>query len=365
MIRKAIVILLMAGLLPVPAFANDGPPETSAEAAVLVHPASGRVLYAKNENRRMLIASTTKLMTALTAVKELDPEQTVEIKNEWTRVEGSSMYLRPGERYTVRELLEGLLLSSGNDAALALAGMAGADAEDFTAKMNAAARELGLADTHFDNPHGLDSERQYSTAADLAVLMDAVCGQPMLREIMGMRSAVIHGLTCENHNKLLRSCRGVFGGKTGFTKAAGRCLVSCCERDGMELICVTLSDPDDWRDHKALYDWAYGAYRQVCLEQFPQIAVIGGEAEAVDTIPENCAVLCLEKDAGYDVEYTLPPFLFAPVREGDAAGEMTVTAEGGLQTHFLLRCGGRVPAELGAKRTFREIVDRFIGICAV
>lgn len=365
MIRKAILYILLAGLLIIPSAAADTAPETSAEAAILVHPASGRVLYAKNENRRMLIASTTKLMTALTAVNELAPEQTAEIREEWTRVEGSSMYLRPGELYTVRELLEGLLLSSGNDAALALAGTACGDTERFAAKMNAEALALGLTDTHFDNPHGLDSPGQYSTAADLAVLMGAVCRQPLLREIMGMRSVVTHGLTYENHNKLLRSCRGVFGGKTGFTKAAGRCLVSCCERDGMELICVTLSDPCDWRDHTALYDWAYGAYRQVSLEEFPQITVIGGDTDAVCAVPEENAALCLEKDMGYTVEYALPPFVFAPVGKSDSAGTATVIAENGMRYRVRLHFGSAVPADLGVKRTFREIADRFIGIYAV
>ena len=157
MIRKAIVFFLIAGLLSVTAFAQDAPPMISAEAAILVHPASGRVLYAKNENRRMPIASTTKLMTALTAIQMLSPDMTVAIKPEWTRVEGSSMYLRIGESYTVRELLTGLLLASGNDSALALAGTAAEDIDSFIAEMNETARDLGLENTHFDNPHGLDS----------------------------------------------------------------------------------------------------------------------------------------------------------------------------------------------------------------
>ncbi len=365
MIRKAVSFLLISAFFVLTASADDSFPRTSAGAAILVHPASGRVLYAKNANKRMLMASTTKLMTALTAAQMISPETTAEIKEEWTRIEGSSMYLRPGELCSVRELLEGLLLASGNDAALALAGLAGGDTESFVAAMNAKAAEMGLDNTHFDNPHGLDSPGQYSTAADLAVIMQEVCREPVLREIIGMRYAGVGGRVLENHNKLLRSCRGVFGGKTGYTKAAGRCLATCCERDGMELICVTLSDPDDWRDHEALYDWAYGKYHQVTVGETLPLKVIGGEADAVYAAPEADAALCLEENEGYTVEFTLPPFLFAPVLDGEQAGLMTVQTDGGAGVRIRLRCRGNVPADLGVKRALREIVDRFIGIYAV
>lgn len=364
MIRKAVSFLLIAALFILPASAGDAFPRSSAGAAILVHPASGRVLFAKNENKRMLMASTTKLMTALTTVQRLSPETTAEIKEEWTRVEGSSMYLHPGEHCSVRDLLEGLLLASGNDAALALAGLAGGDTETFVAAMNAKAAEMGLDNTHFDNPHGLDSPGQYSTAADLAVIMREVCREPVLREIIGMRSADVGGKVLENHNKLLRSCRGVFGGKTGYTKAAGRCLVTCCERDGMEFICVTLSDPDDWRDHEALYDWAYGKYHQVTVGEPLPMKVIGGEADAVCAAPEESAVLCLEENEGYTAEVALPPFLFAPVPDGERVGLMTVRTDGGASVSVHLRCRGNVPADLGTKRALREIVDRFLGIYA-
>ena len=250
---------------------------------IVYHAASGRVLTEKNADEPMLIASTTKLMTALVTAKHGDLDDEAEIKSEWTRVEGSSMYLRIGERYTRRELLQGLLLASGNDAALALEETVSGSVEAFVDEMNRTAEELGLSHTHFTNPHGLNDEGHYSSARDLAVLTGRVMERMELREILVMRSACIHGTLYLNHNKLLGECDGVVGGKTGYTKAAGRCLVSCCVRDGLELICVTLSDKDDWADHAALYDWAYSRYRAVDpaeLGELPAVPMIGEKSAA-------------------------------------------------------------------------------------
>ena len=251
--KKTVILALAAAILfSASAPAASSPPGTSAEAMIVLHAGSGAVLAEKNADTPMLIASTTKLMTALTALDLASPERSVTVQSEWTTVEGSSMYLRAGESYTLRELLEGLLLASGNDAALAIAGSLGGDA--FIEQMNRKAEELGLAVSHFANPHGLDADGHRASAHDLGLIMAAALQNDVLAEILSMRSSCIHGVTYVNHNKLLWSCRGVNGGKTGYTKAAGRCLVTSCERDGMQLICVTLSDPNDWKDHAALYD---------------------------------------------------------------------------------------------------------------
>ena len=365
MIRKALFFFLVLILLAVPAAADDSPPTVSARAFILVHPDSGRVLYAENADSRMLIASTTKLMTALVASQCLSPDRTATVKEEWTDVEGSAMYLRPGETYTVRELLEGLLLASGNDAALALSEIAAGSTEAFVERMNSKARAMGLENTHFDNPHGLDSPGQYSTAADLAVIMGAACRDPLLCEIMGLRARCVRGLTYENHNKLLGRCPGVFAGKTGYTKAAGRCLVSCCEREGMELICVTLNDPDDWRDHKALYDWAYSVYREVPLGQdVPEIPVIAGEKDTLTPALEREIRLCLKKDESCTVRYSLTPFVFAPVKKGESVGELAAEFADGAVFCLPLYCTAAVDSADNAGKVCREIVDRFIGIYA-
>ena len=281
--KKTVILALAAAILfSASAPAAFSPPGTSAEAMIVLHAGSGAVLAEKNADTPMLIASTTKLMTALTALDLASPERSVTVQSEWTTVEGSSMYLRAGESYTLRELLEGLLLASGNDAALAIAGSLGGDA--FIEQMNRKAEKLGLAVSHFANPHGLDADGHRASAHDLGLIMAAALQNDVLAEILSMRSSCIHGLTYVNHNKLLWSCRGVNGGKTGYTKAAGRCLVTSCERNGMQLICVTLSDPKDWKDHAALYDWAFDAYAEFRLPEgkpVEHVPVIGGpEAES-------------------------------------------------------------------------------------
>ena len=213
------------------------------------------MLYEKNGDKRMLIASTTKLMTALVALEQGEPSQVITVTAAHM-AEGSSMYLRPGERLTLEELLYGLLLCSGNDAALALTECAGGVAP-FVERMNEKAAALGMRNSHFANTNGLDDEAHYSTAYDMALLGCAAVNEPTLRRTASTRTAVIGGRTLTNHNKLLSRLDGCVGLKTGYTKAAGRTLVSCAEQAGHRLVAVTLRDGDDWNDHEALYRWGF------------------------------------------------------------------------------------------------------------
>ena len=235
--------------------------EVSATACVLMDADTGQVLYEKNGDKRMLIASTTKLMTALVALEQGEPSQVITVTAAHM-AEGSSMYLRPGERLTLEELLYGLLLCSGNDAALALTECAGGVAP-FVERMNEKAAALGMRNSHFANPNGLDDEAHYSTAYDMALLGCAAVNEPTLRRMVSTRTAVIGGRTLTNHNKLLSRVEGCVGLKTGYTRAAGRTLVSCAERDGVRLVAVTLQDGDDWNDHAALYDRGFRVMRPV------------------------------------------------------------------------------------------------------
>ena len=229
--------------------------EVSATAAVLLDADTGQLLYEKNGDEQMLIASTTKIMTALVALEQAEPDDTVTVTREHM-TEGSSMYLKPGETVRVEELLYGLLLCSGNDAALALTECAGG-LEPFVELMNEKAAALGMTHTSFANPNGLDAEGHYSTARDMAVLAAAAMEEPTFRRICSSRAVTIGQRTMENHNRLLRQVEGCVGLKTGYTKAAGRTLVSCAERDGCRLIAVTLRDGDDWADHAALYEYGF------------------------------------------------------------------------------------------------------------
>ena len=229
--------------------------EVSATAAVLMDADMGQVLYEKNGDRQMLIASTTKIMTALVVLEHAAPDDVITVTPDHM-AEGSSMYLRAGETVRVEELLYGLLLCSGNDAALALTECAGG-LVPFVALMNEKAAALGMAHTSFANPNGLDADGHYSTALDMAVLAAAAVENPTFRRICSSRSVTIGQRTMENHNRLLRQVEGCVGLKTGYTRAAGRTLVSCAERDGCRLVAVTLQDGNDWADHAALYDYGF------------------------------------------------------------------------------------------------------------
>lgn len=230
--------------------------DTSATAAILMDGDTGEVLYEKNPDRRMLIASTTKLMTTLVVLERGGLGDVVTVTQQHI-AEGSSMYLKPGDRVTVEELLYGLLLCSGNDAALALADHCGG-LERFVAEMNRKAAELGMTGTSFANPNGLDQEGHYSTARDMARLAACAVKNETLVRLCSTRSVTVGGRTMTNHNRLLRSIDGCIGLKTGYTRAAGRTLVSCVRRNGRTLVAVTLQDGNDWADHAALYEFGFG-----------------------------------------------------------------------------------------------------------
>lgn len=330
-ITAALAACAIALLLCPSAAATNSVPAISAGAAVVMHADTGAVLYEKNADEPMLIASTTKLMTALVVLENCLPEESVEILPEYTLVEGSSMYLRAGDSYTVEQLLYGLLLASGNDAALALACHTGGSAEAFADMMNEEAKRLCLEGSSFKNPHGLDEEGHYSCARDLAVIMREALNDELFCEIISTRSYTCGEQTYVNHNKLLWNCDGVIGGKTGYTMAAGRSLVSCCVRDGMKLICVTLAAPDDWNDHSALYDWAYSCYEysdplgQLARMSVPVIA--GDKARAAVAVSGEFRVL-RRKDAEVRLETEMERFVFAPIDAGNTAGRISAVVDG-------------------------------------
>lgn len=229
---------------------------TSAVSAILLDADTGEVLYEKNAERQMLIASTTKILTALVALErgDLSCEVTVTADH---MVEGSSMYLKVGETVTVEELLYGLLLCSGNDAALALAEGCCGSVEAFVEAMNRKAQEIGMEHSSFANPNGLDAEGHYSTARDMARLAACAVRNHTFVRLCSTSQVSAAGRSMSNHNRLLREVEGCIGLKTGYTMAAGRTLVTCAVRDGRTLVAVTLNDGNDWADHKALYEYGF------------------------------------------------------------------------------------------------------------
>ena len=233
------------------------PPQVSAKSAALLDGTTGECLYEKNGDQRALIASTTKIMTGLLVCEAGDLGRTVTVPETAAGTEGSSMYLKSGETLTRRELLYGMMLHSGNDAALTLAISVSGSEAAFVRQMNWRACALNLTQTHFANPHGLDSGENYSTALDLARLAQAALQNEQFRAVVSTKTITCAGRTLTNHNKLLWRYDGCIGVKTGYTRHAGRILVSAAERGGRMLIAVTISDPDDWRDHVSLLDYGF------------------------------------------------------------------------------------------------------------
>ena len=234
-------------------------PDTSAKSAILI--CDGEVLYEKNADEELPMASTTKIMTCIIALETCDADEVVTVTYPSSLTEGSSLYLKEGDEVTVSDLVYAAMLRSANDAASALACHISWSEDEFTHLMNETALSLGMTHTHFDNPHGLPSDAHYTTARDLARLASYAMNNEEFRKVASTEryDVTVSGAvkTVVNHNKLLFTYPGADGVKTGYTKTAGRCLVSSAERDGVRLICVTLRDPDDWRDHKALLDYGF------------------------------------------------------------------------------------------------------------
>lgn len=324
--KRLTAAVLAAVFFAAPAPASPGEeaaPDVSAQTAVVLEAESGQTLWEKDADEPMLIASTTKIMTALVVLERCDLNRSVTVEEAWTGIEGSSMYLKAGQRLTVLDLLYGLLLASGNDAAVALACITAGSVEAFAGMMNERAAAIGCANTHFANANGLDDPEHYSSARDLALITREALRYDAFRQIVSTPAWTVGENTYVNHNRLLWECEGVFGGKTGYTMAAGRTLVTCCERGGLTLICVTLSDPDDWVDHKALYAWAYGMYARddVLAGAVWTVPVIGGTEDSVPvTAGEALSVFHRGQDE-ITVEYRLPPFVYAAVEAGRTAGE--------------------------------------------
>ena len=320
---KKMYLLTAAALLAAVSFLPIRAWGLSAQKAILMDAASGRVIYEKSADSRSLIASTTKIMTALVVCEQCNVLDRMKIPKDAVGIEGSSIYLKEGEVLTVQELLYGLMLHSGNDAATALAIYCGGTVEGFAELMNDKAHFLGLEDTHFANPHGLDSDQNYSTARDLAKLAAYAMENPIFAQTVAAKTVRIGDRALRNHNKLLWQVEGVDGVKTGFTKAAGRLLVSSAVRDGRRLIAVTINDGNDWADHKKLLEDGFSRYESCQIVRkgdiLGRISVMGGQEAWVEVIAAEDFSYPLASDEKPHV--LLPPgFAYAPVVQDQEAG---------------------------------------------
>ena len=304
----------------------------SAEKAILVDAATGRVLYEKNADERSLIASTTKIMTALVVCEQCNVLDRMRIPKEAVGIEGSSMYLQEGEVLTLQELLYGLMLHSGNDAAVALAIYCGGTVEGFAEMMNDKARVLGMTQSHFENPNGLDSPGHYSTARDLAILASYAMKNPIFYKTVSTKTVTVGNRYLRNHNKLLWQVAGADGVKTGYTKAAGRILVSSATRDGRRLIAVTINDPDDWNDHGALLEEGFSRYqvRRIVSagERIGTVEIAGGQVGYAELVAAEDFDYALAPEERSELVFSGPGFVYAPVARGAEAGFAHVCIDG-------------------------------------
>ena len=318
MIRTAAALMAAVLLLPCQAKA------VSAQKAIVLDGETGRILYERDADSKSLIASCTKIMTALVVAEQCNVLDRVEIPKEAVGIEGSSMYLKEGEVLTVQELLYGLMLHSGNDAAVALAIYCGGTVEGFAGLMNDKAHRLGLTGTHFENPHGLDSPNHYSTARDLAVLAAYAMKDPIFRQTVSTKSVRVGQRQLTNHNKLLWQVEGAEGVKTGYTKAAGRILVSSAVRDGRRLICVTINDGNDWADHATLLEDGFSRYHVRSLVEEGTVLgtrfVLSGEADTVELVAAEDFRFSLAQEEAPTIVISGTGFAYAPVVRGQQAG---------------------------------------------
>lgn len=304
---------------------------TSARAAIVISGDTGEVIYSQNAQEKLPMASTTKIMTALILCEQGDMEKVITVTDQMVRVEGTSMGLLAGDKVSYKALLYGMLLASGNDAANVTAYALGGTIDGFVKMMNNKAKELGLSNTHFETPSGLDGDEHYTTAYDLAMLAKVCMENPLFYEAASSKSATLeygnppYRRTLTNHNKLLKIYDGAVGVKTGFTKKSGRCLVSCAERDGKRIIAVTLKDPDDWRDHTNLLDYGFSQVKTVEIspsEKEYEIPVVSAGSESLKVNVDDFSVNTLD-DKGFSYEINLPAFVYAPIKKGEVIGNIT------------------------------------------
>lgn len=315
----------------------------SARNAIVVDCATSRVLYESRADAQSLIASTTKIMTALVVCERCNVLDRMRIPKEAVGIEGSSMYLREGEILTIQELLYGMMLHSGNDAATALAIYCGGTIEGFAQLMNDKARALGLQNTHFENPHGLDGAAHYSTARDLAILASYAMDNPVFSQIVSTKTIRAGDRYLRNHNKLLWQLDGADGVKTGYTKAAGRILVSSATRNGRRLVAVTIAAPDDWQDHTTLLENGFADFAVRTIvnsgDTLGKIEIAGGNAGLVNLIAAEDFSFAMTKDEIPQIRLPEPGFVYAPVSVGQKAGIASVYLQD--------RCIGRIPLIYG------------------
>ncbi|MBE6689057.1 MAG: D-alanyl-D-alanine carboxypeptidase [Ruminococcaceae bacterium] len=309
-----------------------------ADAAVLYNKTTDEFIIARNADARLPIASTTKIMTALVALENSPADSIVTVHKDAVGVEGSSIYLEAGEKIPLRDMLYALMLESANDSAVAIAIHVAGSVEAFVGLMNDKAQALGMGNTHFENPHGLPHDNHYSSASDMARLFSHALDNADFAQITAAKSykspLKSDGYRYfSNHNRLLSLLDGCIGGKTGYTKKAGRCLVSGTARDDIYMICVTLNAGDDWNIHKELTEYGFSLYERRSVAENGEfsfnVPIVGGKTEYARVSNVQEISICSKKTSP-PVTHTVELFIFyyPPVAKGEKAGRV-VFRQGG------------------------------------
>ncbi len=328
-----LLIMILAAVVPKTVFAADG----GADSACVIEALTGDVVFEKNAYEKKPMASTTKIMTAVVALENSNMNEIVNISENAANQEGSSAYITAGESMYMQDLLYGLMLNSGNDAAVAIAEHIAGSSESFAEMMNKKAREIGAKDTSFENPSGLDSEAHYTTAYDLALITRYAMKNPDFAEIVSTEEILKNPIGSReelwyiNHNKLLKTYDGCVGVKTGYTKTAGRCLVSAAERDGAMFIAVTLNDGSDWADHAQMLDEAfaeYGSREIVGKGETVKKLSLSGKSYSFVTADSFTMPFREGKMKKINVTAHMADGLSAPINAGEKVGYMEITYGG-------------------------------------
>lgn len=333
--KKYFVLLIVAiiiAVMPSSAYALAD----SAAGACIMNGVTGEVIFESNADAMLPMASTTKIMTLIIALENSSPDDIVTVAEEAAKEEGSSAYVEPGAQITMRDLCYGLMLNSGNDAAVAIAYHIAGGKTEFAGMMTAKAQEIGAVNTSFKNPNGLDEEGHYTTARDLAIITRYALKNELFRDIVSKRTydasfirqdGSVFELTYINHNRLLGEMEGCIGVKTGYTKADGRCLVSACDRDGKIYIAVTLNDENDWAEHKAMMDAAYSDSRWLTAVKAGDCVrhIVSGDGEC-DLVAKTDYYVPVNGSDGRDIEVLVnaPREIYTPLNAGEKVGELEV-----------------------------------------
>ena len=372
--RIMALILLMTNVLFVIGAEGAGDLTPTAKSAIMIDASSGTILYSKNKDEKLGMASTTKIMTGILALEKgkLSDVYTVSPTGEW--VEGSSIYLNPGEKITLEALLYGLLLKSGNDAARAIAIHIAGSEKAFVNMMNDKAAELGLTNTHFANPHGLFAEDHYTSAHDLARLACYAMKNPVFAEIVNTvqyKEEPIEdreGRVINNANKLVSMYSEAIGVKPGYTPETGRTLVGAAEKNGVRVITVTLDCSDDWHEHKNMFDYAFKNFEKKILfkkgESVGTYRVKNGNYNEVGVVINEDISVLVKKDSQPNYEILMEPEqLTAPVMEGQKVGDAKFLFDGGAVQEVSLITNSNVPVR--EKNFFKVIWQLFLAIFGV